>query len=307
MNVNPRSQLWDSARVLLSFGGEGSLQMAFDEALLESAEARPLPAVLRFYTWDPPAISLGRFQDPEAAVDVASAARAGVSVVRRPTGGRAVLHDGDLTYALVARRDDPVFGGPRNESLRAVAQALAAGLARVGISTTGAAARAQSEARAPADSMRIESRARADEASRDRASRSVIPPCFVSPVREELCVGGRKLLGSARVEGRFAFLQHGSLPLARGPAEIARFRPGDAASREGARARLAAHATSLAEAAPALFAQLDVARLCDALRLGFASRAARPFLPGEATAAERARAADLAPRFSVHPVEAPAT
>ena len=113
MDVNPRSNVFDSARVLLSVEGEGALHMAFDAALLESAESSPVPAVLRLYTWDPPAISLGRFQDPERAIDAARAARAGVSVVRRPTGGRAVLHDGDLTYALVARRDDPVFGGAR--------------------------------------------------------------------------------------------------------------------------------------------------------------------------------------------------
>lgn len=294
MDVNPRSKVFDSARVLFSVEGEGALHMAFDATLLESAESNPVPAVLRLYTWDPPAISLGRFQDPERAIDAARAARDGVSVVRRPTGGRAVLHDGDLTYALVARRDDPVFGGARSASLRTVAEALAAGLARAGISTTGAA-----------EFPRIASRESSDEPSPGRDIRSAIPPCFVSPAREELCAGGRKLLGSARVEGRFAFLQHGSLSLARSPAEISRFLPGDASARDAARVRLAAHATSLAEAAPAAFAELDVARLCDALRLGFAARAARPFLASEPTAAERRRAAELAPLFSVHPLEAP--
>jgi len=267
------------SRCYISLGERGALHMAWDAALLEIADAAPCGAVLRLYSWTPPAISLGRFQDLARAVDVERAAAAGIDVVRRPTGGRAVLHDGDLTYALVARHDDPVFGGTRFASQRAIGKALALGLGMLGVRAD----------LAPGDPAPAEI-ARGAAARVPRA----VPPCFSTAAREELRAGGRKLLGSARVEARGAFLQHGSLPLARGPSAIARFLPGDDAARAAAEARLGAHALSLSEAAGRA---ITLESACDAVRRGFDEYARREFRVAEPEARERALAERLAPRF----------
>lgn len=178
-------------RLLLDPPVDGATNMARDEALaLACARGDAMPT-LRLYGWLPACLSLGRFQ-PLAAVDAAACARAGVSLVRRPSGGRAILHADELTYAVVAPADHPLLRGGVRAAYRAISQALLAGLHILGVAAS------------LAPSLR-ETRA----APRPHRPAS----CFDSASDYEIVVGGRKLVGSAQARIGGAVLQHGSLPL----------------------------------------------------------------------------------------------
>ena len=163
----------------------GAWNMGVDEALAESV-ARGGAPVLRFYRWSPPCLSLGRNQPARGRYDLAALAARGIDVVRRPTGGRAVLHHRELTYAAVL--PEALLGGPRR-AYAAINHALVAGLRRLG---ADAAVQPATGRRAPAPSL---------------------APCFDVPVEGEVVAGGRKLVGSAQRRIGEVLLQHGSLPL----------------------------------------------------------------------------------------------
>jgi lipoate-protein ligase A len=165
----------------------GAANMARDRELLDQLVAGERPATLRFYSWSPACISLGLGQ-PEEILDLGAVRAAGLDVVRRPTGGQALLHDRELTYSVVASQQDPVVGGTLMQSYHAISEALLAGLAELGISGEGA----------PCE---------------PRPASGLTPVCFASASAEEVLVGGRKLLASAQWRSRGAFLQHGSLLL----------------------------------------------------------------------------------------------
>jgi lipoyl(octanoyl) transferase len=165
--------------------------MAVDAALLASVQAGG-PPVIRLYRWSPPCLSFGRNQPTRGLYDLARARSVGIDFVRRPTGGQAVLHDDELTYAVVAPA--AMIGRPR-AAYRRINEALVAGLRTLGLPA----------AVAPAVSG-------PDDASGTRSP--VVPwteACFRRPAPGEVVVGPRKLVGSAqRTEGR-AILQHGSV------------------------------------------------------------------------------------------------
>ncbi len=161
--------------------------MARDRALLDELVAGRRPATLRFYSWNPACISLGLGQSEEI-LDTDAVRAAGLDVVRRPTGGQALLHDQEVTYSVVASQQDPAVGGTLMQSYHAISEALLAGLATLGISGAGA----------PCE---------------PRPASGLTPICFASASAEEVLVGGRKLIASAQWRSRGAFLQHGSLLL----------------------------------------------------------------------------------------------
>jgi lipoyl(octanoyl) transferase len=167
-----------------SQGRSGAENMAIDVELLERAD-RTGEAFVRFYRFDPPCLSLGRNQ-AAGAYDRAAVARLGVDVVRRPTGGRAVWHEHELTYAVAA----PIatFGSLR-AAYHAIHERLAMALRSLGTDATLASYRPT--ARPP-----------------DRPF-----PCFTAAVGGEVIIGGRKIVGSAQVRRGGAFLQHGSILL----------------------------------------------------------------------------------------------
>jgi lipoate-protein ligase A len=174
--------------VVVPFGPRDALaNMDLDQRLLDWCERDPLRAYLRFYTWAPPALSLGRFE-PADAVDAAKARACGVDVVRRPTGGRVVLHADDLTYTVVAPRE---AGATVGDTYAWISGCIVQGLRRLGADV---------------------------ETARGSAERSVErrKPCFLSAARHEIVHAGRKLVGSAQRLGRNALLQHGSIPVGRG-------------------------------------------------------------------------------------------
>ncbi|HEY0036619.1 MAG TPA: lipoate--protein ligase family protein [Longimicrobium sp.] len=163
----------------------GAWNMALDEALAESVAEGGAP-VLRFYRWSPACLSLGRNQPAAGLYDVAALRARGWDVVRRPTGGRAVLHHRELTYS--AALPDRLLGSPR-EAYTAMNRALVAGLRALGVD---AAVQGDTGRRAPAPSL---------------------APCFAEPVAGEVMAAGRKLVGSAQRRIGGVLLQHGSLPL----------------------------------------------------------------------------------------------
>jgi lipoyl(octanoyl) transferase len=167
----------------LDAGLDGAAQMAADDALLDAVAAGGAPTV-RLYRWAPPALSLGRFQ-PDDDVDRDACERLGVEVVRRPTGGKGLLHGGDLTYAVAMPRPDGAAGGV-DAVYELLAGALIAGLASLGV-----------------------------DAAVARHDGPAGPVCFAAQQGADLRVGDRKLCGSAQVRRAGAVLQHGSILLER--------------------------------------------------------------------------------------------
>ena len=166
-------------------GRPGAVNMAIDQALLDAVEARGGLGYLRLYRWHPPCLSFGRNEPALARYDRSEIERLGLDVVRRPTGGRAVWHDAELTYAVAA----PVAAfGCLQDSYHAMHERLARALRAMGIEAILA-----SPATRPGPLS-------------DGA-------CFAQPVGGEVLVGGRKVIGSAQVRQRGAFLQHGSILL----------------------------------------------------------------------------------------------
>ena len=162
----------------------GALNMAVDHALLEKVQRDKRP-VLRFYRWEPACLSFGRNQPARGLYDEAVARDLGIDIVRRPTGGFAVLHAQEITYAFVAPLE--LLGGPR-ASYVAINRALVAGLRRVGV---------------PAE---LSGAAR-------RSPFGAMHPCFAEPAEGEVIANGRKLVGSAQRCEKRALLQHGSILL----------------------------------------------------------------------------------------------
>ena len=160
----------------------GAENMALDEALLERASASG-SAVLRVYTWSEPTISFGRNQAARGTYDPGRARERGIAVVRRPTGGRSLLHHREITYSVSAPAH---LAGSLRESYARINRLLVGGLRRLGVSV---------EVAAP----------------RERSLPPSAAPCFEQPSAGELVVGGRKLVGSAQWRDQGAMLQHGSI------------------------------------------------------------------------------------------------
>ena len=156
--------------------------MALDHALAVSQ--RPGEGVLRLYSWDRATVSFGRNEPTKERYDAGAAAERGVDFVRRPTGGRAVLHDTELTYAVIA--PDRALGGLKSAYLK-INQGLACAMNELGADV----------------SISEEGAVLAPEAG----------PCFQVPAPGEVVANGRKLVGSAQVRLGNALLQHGSIIL----------------------------------------------------------------------------------------------
>ena len=200
----------------------GAANMALDQAIAMACAAGDSPPTLRFYRWRPPAVSLGRHQ-PLADIDQAAVAAQGYAIVRRTTGGRAILHIDELTYSVAAAATEPrVAGGVMDAYLR-LSNALVAGLQKIGVA--------------------------ADKAGADvRAGPDVSAACFEVPSAYEITVQGRKLMGSAQSRRAKYVLQHGSLPLVGDITRLIDVLVLEEAMRTRLRQQLAAHACTLATA-----------------------------------------------------------
>jgi lipoate-protein ligase A len=175
-------------RFLVDEPGEGAFNMAVDETLLLSASGTSDGATVRLYGFRLPTVSLGYRQAPVGAIDLARCRELGVDWVRRPTGGRALLHQHELTYSI----SSPFEGPFRGLGVRAVYDAVSAAL-RHALSGLGI----------PLDPVQT-----AGERDREPA---LSVPCLALLARHEITSGGRKVVASAQRRGRRAFLQHGSI------------------------------------------------------------------------------------------------
>ncbi len=223
----------------------GAWNMAVDEAVLDSytGPAVPPAPTLRLYGWDPPTLSLGRTQD--------GARDPGIAVVRRPTGGGAVLHDRERTYAVAGRLRALPFVGGVLDTYERIAGALADALRGLGAAV----------------------QIRRATSAGPRAT-----VCFESLSSHEIAVSGRKLIGSAQLRRRGAFLQHGSIPL---ELDVARL------ERVLGRPALAARFTDLRSV---LGRAVEIEELDLALILAFERCFAVKLIPGTRTEAEHERA-----------------
>lgn len=176
-------------RVLQTAPASGAWNMALDEAILEAVGQGAVLPTLRLYGWQPPCLSLG-YAQPVSDVDFDQLRARAWQLVRRPTGGRAILHADELTYSVIAPLREPRVYGSILESYRHLSQALLLGLQRLGVD------------------------AHADRVSTTAAPKTAVGPvCFEVPSTYEITVGGKKLIGSAQARRREGVLQHGSLPL----------------------------------------------------------------------------------------------
>ena len=169
-------------RLLLDAAAPGPWNMGVDEALLATAAAGG-GATLRLYGWDGPWLSLG-YGQPDARALLEACAAAGVGVVHRATGGRAVLHGGDLTYALAA--PEALLPPGLEATYRLISGALASALGQLGVDVTAGPKGAPA---GPSDGF----------------------DCFTEPGLDALCAAGRKLVGSAQRRRKGGVLQHGSI------------------------------------------------------------------------------------------------
>jgi lipoate-protein ligase A len=246
-------------RLLRSAPADGATNMAVDEAILRAVVAGRVPPTLRLYTWQPPCLSLGRAQ-PLADVDVRAVRASGFDLVRRPTGGRAILHIDELTYSVVAPQEDPRVAEGIVESYRRLSAGLVRGLERLGVTDLVA-----------------------DQRVQDRRPEG--PVCFEVPSDYEITIGGRKLVGSAQMRAQGAVLQHGALPLY---GDIARVCPLLSAHPDPTRVR--ARATTVEEA---LGRSATWDEAADALAAGFAQALNLRLEPGVLTDQERLWADEL--------------
>jgi lipoyl(octanoyl) transferase len=161
--------------------------MAIDEAIFREVQRSGGPPTIRLYGWLSPAVSIGYFQHIDREIDIDACRKGGVTVVRRPTGGKAVYHDDDLTYAVIARENTALFPPTILETYQVISQCLVQGLHNLGLEAVLSAA------------------------GREQSKGSLDASCFFVPSLHELLVKGRKICGSAQMRSRGVFLQQGSL------------------------------------------------------------------------------------------------
>lgn len=205
-----------SWRLIVDGPLDGALNMALDRAAQLAREEASIPPTLRLYSWKRPTVSLGRFQTRDS-VDRDAARTRGVDVVRRPTGGRGVLHDDEVTYSIIASVEDGVPRGVTAAYMHLCGPLVAA-------------------YRALGIDARITENDKASAAS---------PACYLATTRADLSLGEKKLAGSAQVWSGSTVLQHGSFTRTR---DLAREREVFGLSEEEMR-RLASHAVVMSDVA----------------------------------------------------------
>lgn len=179
-------------RVINSGMDAAATNMAIDEAILLAHSAGKVPPTLRFYGWQSAAVSLGYFQRAMSEIDLERCTERNIDVVRRLTGGRAVLHDAELTYSIVVQEDYPSIPKTITASYRYFSEGLLASLEALGI---------EAKMTVPV------------AAYGHRKKQPASSACFDAPSHYEVTVNGRKLVGSAQVRKNGVILQHGSVLL----------------------------------------------------------------------------------------------
>ncbi|MGX6442724.1 lipoate--protein ligase family protein [Neobacillus sp. K501] len=170
-----------------------AFNMALDEALLDWHSEGKIPPVIRFYGWNPATLSIGYFQKVEKEIDLEAVKAHGLGFVRRPTGGRGVLHEHELTYSVIVSEDHPEMPKTVTEAYRVISEGILKGFHQLGLEAYFAVPRTD------------------EEKSALKNPRSAV--CFDAPSWYELVVEGRKVAGSAQTRQKGVILQHGSILL----------------------------------------------------------------------------------------------
>jgi len=261
-------------RLLYTPPARGAWNMAVDESILEHIHRGESQPTLRLYAWEPACLSLGHAQ-PFADVDLERLKTNGWEVVRRVTGGRAILHTDELTYSITGGAEDPVLAGGVLESYNRLAQALLFAIHELGL---------------PVEIK---------EHTGEMNSQNLNPVCFEVPSSYEITVNEKKLIGSAQARKKEGVLQHGSLPLTGDLTRICDalvFK--DEASRKNAAERLLTRATTV-ESVSGL--KIDWETAAQAFVKGFEAQLGIHFQRGEMSRSESERAGELVKEKYAHP------
>lgn len=254
-------------RLICDIRRPGAENMAVDESLLVSHASGDSPPVLRFYGWDPPALTIGYFQSHAREVDENGCRRHGFDWVRRPTGGRAVLHQHELTYSVVV--SESLLRGSVLQTYQILSMSLLNGLKRLGLDAE------LTEGRPPT--------------RRERQLSSAA--CFDSATPHELAVDGRKVVGSAQVRQRGVLLQHGSMPLRLDRCAVVDcLNLGSETLRSRVLRTLETKAAGLTEVSSQ---PIDCASLARAVQAGFEETLGVSFIRDDLTAEEKSRVEEL--------------
>jgi lipoate-protein ligase A len=244
---------------------DAAANMAVDEAILESHLQKMVPPTLRIYRFNPPAMSVGRNQHVPPEV-VARVLAKGFDIVRRPTGGRAVLHAGELTYSFVASSDDGILGTSVDQAYRQICRGLQCALESVGVNL---------------------------QLGNAHAPYRQLQDCFHATTGSDLHVNGVKMIGSAQLRRRGVVLQHGSILLDQRPDLMPELLGLGGAEAGG-------HRANLFEICGRTFETLE---LQEALKHGFEKAFTARFEQSELSAYERRLTEQLLPsyrQFDVH-------
>ncbi|AZR72901.1 octanoyltransferase [Anoxybacter fermentans] len=177
-------------RLLNTGFNDPAFNMALDEADVILLSEGKIPPTIRFYGWLPASISIGYFQKMRDEIDVDACKALGIGIVRRLTGGRAVLHDDELTYSFIVPDTHPLFPPTVIESYKVISRGILRGLEKLNVFAT--------------------------MVSLEGKGRNALNPhnssaCFDAPSWYEIAVNGKKLVGSAQNRQRGVILQHGSI------------------------------------------------------------------------------------------------
>lgn len=261
-------------RLIFDTPHAGAWNMAADEAILEHVGRGESLPTLRLYAWNPPCLSLG-YAQPFADVDLSRLRAYGWDVVRRPTGGRAILHTDELTYSVTAPLDEPRVAGSVLESYNRLAQALLLAVQML--------------------NLQVEMK----EQSPSVPGQAAGPVCFEVPSTYEITVNGKKLIGSAQARRKEGVLQHGTLPLTGDLTRITKCLIfADETARTAAAQKLLTRATTIESA---LGRVVDWETAARTLAAGFETTLALTFVQGEMSASEKARADELVKTKYAHP------
>ena len=260
-------------RLLITPPTSGAWNMALDESILEHIGRGESAPTLRLYAWDPACLSLGHAQ-PFADVDTARLHERGWDVVRRLTGGRAILHTDEITYSVIAPNDEPRVTGTVLESYNRLAQALLLAVKKLEVPVEIKEGRAEN---GPTPN----------------------PVCFEVPSTYEITVNGKKLIGSAQARKKEGVLQHGSLPLTGDLSRICQALVFESeTAREAAARRLLAKASTV-ESALGRAVSWDAA--AQAFIQAFESQLGLILERGELSGSESDRTDDLVREKYAHP------
>jgi len=262
-------------RLLITPPARGAWNMAADEAILEHIGRGDSIPTLRLYAWDPACLSLGHAQ-PFTDVDVPRLEEHGWEVVRRATGGRAILHTDELTYSVITPLDEPTMAGGVLESYNRVSQALLDAVKSLEIS--------------------VEVK---EGKTNENDNETPNPICFEVPSTYEITVDGKKLIGSAQARKNAGILQHGSLPLKGDLTRICQALVFENESaRENASKRLLERATTVESA---LGQEISWEAATQAFVLAFEAKLGLIFERGELSKSESKRTEELVREKYDHP------